>query len=65
MALYIFAFCREPTIEDERILCTIRIDEKGVLSITPDFNKSKKPYKVEIGGLGKGLLFLLVSFLSS
>ena len=46
--------CREPTASDEHVLCTIRMDGNGVLSIRPDFNKSRKAYKIETTGLGRG-----------
>lgn len=32
------------------MLCTIKIDGNGVLSIKPDFNKGRKPYNT--GGSG-------------
>ena len=47
-------YFREPSADDEYVLCTIRVDGNGVLSIRPDFNKSRKPYKIETTGLGRG-----------
>ncbi|XP_046899099.1 Meckel syndrome type 1 protein isoform X1 [Hypomesus transpacificus] len=35
--------------ESECLLCTIRADSNGVVTIKPDFNKGKEPYRVEAG----------------
>uniref|UniRef100_A0A6Q2YSQ0 MKS transition zone complex subunit 1 n=1 Tax=Esox lucius TaxID=8010 RepID=A0A6Q2YSQ0_ESOLU len=36
--------------EKECLLCTIRADGNGVVTIKPDFNKGKEPYRVETDG---------------
>uniref|UniRef100_UPI00398E44FE tectonic-like complex member MKS1 isoform X2 n=1 Tax=Pristiophorus japonicus TaxID=55135 RepID=UPI00398E44FE len=36
--------------EDEYVLCTIKVDNNGVLSIKPDFNDSKPAYRIETEG---------------
>ncbi|XP_041742970.1 Meckel syndrome type 1 protein [Coregonus clupeaformis] len=36
--------------EKECLLCTIRADGNGVVTIKPDFNKGKEPYRVETEG---------------
>ncbi|XP_033626939.1 Meckel syndrome type 1 protein-like [Asterias rubens] len=36
----------ESTILDEYILCTIKYDTHGVLSLTPDFNHHRSPYTI-------------------
>ncbi|KAG5284595.1 hypothetical protein AALO_G00028410 [Alosa alosa] len=36
--------------ENEQVLCTIRADSNGVITIKPDFNNSKGPYRVETEG---------------
>ncbi|KAL0994504.1 hypothetical protein UPYG_G00123120 [Umbra pygmaea] len=36
--------------EKECLLCTIRADGNGVVTIKPDFNKGKEPYRVETVG---------------
>ncbi|XP_038058674.1 Meckel syndrome type 1 protein-like [Patiria miniata] len=36
----------EPTVLDEYILCTIKYDTHGVLSVTPDFNRYRSPYTI-------------------
>ncbi|XP_067864160.1 Meckel syndrome type 1 protein isoform X2 [Heptranchias perlo] len=36
--------------KDEYILCTIKVDNNGVLSIKPDFNGSKAAYRIETEG---------------
>ncbi|XP_029546706.1 tectonic-like complex member MKS1 isoform X3 [Salmo trutta] len=36
--------------EKECLLCTIRADGNGVITIKPDFNKGKEPYRVETEG---------------
>ncbi|XP_031428421.1 Meckel syndrome type 1 protein [Clupea harengus] len=36
--------------ENEYVLCTIRADSNGVITIKPDFNNSKGPYRVETEG---------------
>ena len=35
------------TDDDEVVLCTIKIDAGGVLSIHPDFNRGRKAYIAE------------------
>ena len=48
-------YCRTHKSEDEVVLCTIKVDVNGVVSIKPDFNKGRKAYKVESGGImGRG-----------
>ncbi len=44
----------EPTESDEHVLCTIRYDANGVLSVRPDFNKTRKAYRIETQGMGRG-----------
>lgn len=46
---------REPGQADEVVLCTIRASPNGVICIQPDFNKSRKPYKIESPGSCRGL----------
>ncbi|KAJ7996971.1 hypothetical protein DPEC_G00224060 [Dallia pectoralis] len=36
--------------DKECLLCTIRADGNGVVTIKPDFNKGKEPYRVETDG---------------
>ncbi|KAJ6655713.1 hypothetical protein lerEdw1_004766 [Lerista edwardsae] len=36
--------------EHERVLCTIKVDSNGVLTIKPDFTGTKGPYRIELGG---------------
>ncbi|KAI0226703.1 Meckel syndrome type 1 protein [Lamellibrachia satsuma] len=45
---------RPATPDDEFVLCAIQIDSRGVLSIQPDFNNGRKPYRLEAGILGSG-----------
>lgn len=52
---------REPTESDEFILCTIKFDANGVISIRPDFNKGRKAYKIEAAGIGRGMNFSFFS----
>ena len=40
-------FYRMATPEEEVVLCTIRIDSGGVVSIHPDFNRGRKAYIAE------------------
>ncbi|ELU09204.1 hypothetical protein CAPTEDRAFT_157534 [Capitella teleta] len=46
---------REPNEADEFVICTIRVDGNGVLSIKPDFNKGGRPYKLEAPGMGRDM----------
>ncbi|XP_064620894.1 tectonic-like complex member MKS1 [Lineus longissimus] len=41
------------TEDDEAILCTIQVDNSGVVSVSPDFNRGRKAYRVETQSLGK------------
>lgn len=41
------------TEDYEFVLCTIKADSNGVVSIAPDFNKGKKPYRIETTTLGR------------
>ncbi|XP_013384089.1 Meckel syndrome type 1 protein [Lingula anatina] len=43
----------EATIEDEYVLCVIKVDINGVISIKPDFSKGKKPYRIETQSIGR------------
>ncbi|XP_071946309.1 tectonic-like complex member MKS1 [Antedon mediterranea] len=36
----------EPCSSDEYVLCTIKVDTNGVISINPDFNRSRPPYSI-------------------
>ena len=49
-------FCvdRDAQLEDEVVLCTIKVDTNGVMSIKPDFTKGSKAYKIESSGMGRG-----------
>ena len=47
--------CRSSTEADEAVLCTLKVDCNGVLSIKPDFNKGRRAYKVGGGIEGRGL----------
>ena len=42
-----FFISRMATDEEEVVLCTIKIDASGVLSIHPDFNRGRKAYIAE------------------
>lgn len=53
---------REPTESDEFVLCTIKADANGVISIRPDFNKGRKAYKIEAAGMGRGQAMGVTSF---
>jgi len=39
---------------DEAVLCTLKVDCNGVLSVKPDFNKGRRAYKVGGGLNGRG-----------
>ncbi|KAK3589148.1 hypothetical protein CHS0354_017116 [Potamilus streckersoni] len=41
------------TEQDEVILCTLKVDVNGVLSIHPDFNRGRSPYVVETAHMGR------------
>jgi len=45
---------RTSTEADEAVLCALKVDCNGVLSIKPDFNKRRRPYKVGGGLNGRG-----------
>ncbi|KAK2175308.1 hypothetical protein NP493_736g04038 [Ridgeia piscesae] len=45
---------RPPQPDDEFVLCVIQMDSRGVLSVQPDFNKGRKPYRLVAGVLGSG-----------
>lgn len=47
---------REPTEDDEFVLCTIKVDANGVITMKPNFNHNRKPYRIETDSLGKGEL---------
>ena len=49
---------REASPEDEFVICTIKVDSNGVLSIKPDFNKGCRAYKIEAPGMGRGEVWL-------
>ncbi|XP_005986924.1 Meckel syndrome type 1 protein [Latimeria chalumnae] len=36
--------------ECEHILCTIKVDSNGVVTVKPDFNGNKGPYRIELEG---------------
>nr|XP_023675277.1 Meckel syndrome type 1 protein [Paramormyrops kingsleyae] len=36
--------------ENEHVLCTVRVDGSGVITVKPDFNNTKGPYRVETKG---------------
>ncbi|XP_028662775.1 Meckel syndrome type 1 protein isoform X2 [Erpetoichthys calabaricus] len=36
--------------ENEYVLCTIRVDSNGVITVKPDFNSNKEPYRLETAG---------------
>lgn len=46
--------CREPTESEEYVLCTIKVDANGVITMKPNFNHNKRPYRIETESLGKG-----------
>ncbi|CAH1802231.1 unnamed protein product, partial [Owenia fusiformis] len=46
---------KEAVEADEVVLCTLKYDNHSVLSIKPDFTKTKKPYRIETGALGRDL----------
>ena len=55
---------RPSTAKDEAILCTIKIDGNGVLSIQPDFSKGRRPYKVDsIVSHGRGTSHIYIPVL--
>ncbi|XP_015223357.1 tectonic-like complex member MKS1 isoform X1 [Lepisosteus oculatus] len=35
---------------NERVLCTVRVDASGVVTVKPDFNNSRGPYRLEMEG---------------
>ncbi|XP_077996076.1 tectonic-like complex member MKS1 [Glandiceps talaboti] len=35
-----------PDLEDEYVLCTIKVDVNGVISVKPDFNRHRAPYVI-------------------
>ncbi|MBN3325420.1 MKS1 protein, partial [Atractosteus spatula] len=35
---------------NERVLCTVRVDASGVITVKPDFNNSRGPYRLEMEG---------------
>ncbi|XP_019622108.1 PREDICTED: Meckel syndrome type 1 protein-like [Branchiostoma belcheri] len=41
---------RTPELSDEYVLCSIQVDNNGVISIKPDFNRSRGPYRLETEG---------------
>ena len=43
----IFFLNRMASDADEVVLCTIKVDASGVLSIHPDFNRGRKAYIAE------------------
>ncbi|KFV69556.1 Meckel syndrome type 1 protein, partial [Dryobates pubescens] len=36
--------------EYEHVLCTIKVDSNGVITVKPDFNGTKGPYRIELDG---------------
>ncbi|XP_069767624.1 tectonic-like complex member MKS1 isoform X2 [Narcine bancroftii] len=50
--------------EDEYILCTIKMDSNGVLSIKPDFSDSKAVYRIETEGEKRDLWFYTINNVS-
>jgi len=50
----LFVCHRPPQPDDEFVLCVIQMDSRGVLSVQPDFNKGRKPYRLVAGVLGSG-----------
>ena len=54
MHLHLFYSHSEPLEKNEVVLVTIKMDSNGVLSIKPDYNKGRKPYKADQGMLGRG-----------
>ncbi|XP_041054196.1 Meckel syndrome type 1 protein isoform X3 [Carcharodon carcharias] len=50
--------------EDEYILCTIKMDNNGVLSIKPDFSGSKSAYRIETEGEKKDLWLYTINNVS-
>ena len=48
--------CRDATEMDEYVLCTVQVDSRGVIAVTPDFNRGRRAYKVEAGNLGRGTI---------
>lgn len=51
---YQFPHFRTPTEDDEFVLCTIKVDANGVITMKPNFNQNRKPYRIETDSLGKG-----------
>ncbi|XP_067933595.1 tectonic-like complex member MKS1 [Watersipora subatra] len=41
------------TEDDEHVLCSIKVDANGVITMKPNFNQSSKPYRIETDSLGK------------
>ena len=52
--MLVFFLYREPTEDDEFVLCTIKVDANGVITMKPNFNHNGKPYRIETDSLGKG-----------
>ncbi|XP_078404595.1 tectonic-like complex member MKS1 isoform X2 [Cetorhinus maximus] len=50
--------------EDEYVLCTIKMDNNGVLSIKPDFSGSKSAYRIETEGEKKDLWLYTINNVS-
>ena len=50
---------RSATEFDEAVLCTLKVDCNGVLSVKPDFNKGRRAYKVGGGLNGRGMSLCL------
>ncbi|XP_060703889.1 Meckel syndrome type 1 protein [Hemiscyllium ocellatum] len=49
---------------DEYVLCTIKVDNNGVLSIRPDFSGSKPAYRIETEGEKKDLWLYTINNVS-
>jgi len=47
--------CRSSVESDEVVLCALKVDCNGVLSVKPDFNKGRRAYKVGGGIDGRGM----------
>jgi len=51
---------RSSTEADEAVLCMLKVDCNGVLSVKPDFNKGRRAYKVGGGLNGRGMIHSLL-----
>lgn len=49
------------TEKNEFVLCTIKVDANGTIIVKPDFNDTSRPYVVETGGFGNGMIYYFIA----